>query len=203
MKRKWFIAIVLVAAAAIALIVLSVVTNVRTEHRATLMKLERSEVDAPSPRQVPKPPPIVRILAEEIQPVPEAPQPAKLAQTNLVEVGVVQVPKPKKSKPPIQDPAARVALSFVGADPDAEEYWYAAINDPTLSEHERKDLIEDLNEDGLSDPKHPGPQDMPLILSRIRLIELLAPFSMDQVNAEAFAEAYKDLINLADGGPAN
>jgi len=110
--------------------------------------------------------------------------------------------QPKKAKPPIQDPDARDALSLVGADPVAEEYWVAAINNPNLPVDERKNLIEDLNEDGLSDPHHPGPQDMPLILSRIQLIEEIAPYSMDQVNAEAFAEAYKDLLNLASATTA-
>ena len=84
----------------------------------------------------------------------------------------------------------------------AEQYWAAAINDPNLPANERKDLIEDLNEDGLSDPKHPGPQDLPLIANRLRLIEELAPSAMDAVNADAFAEAYKDLQNLAAGGTA-
>jgi hypothetical protein len=102
-----------------------------------------------------------------------------------------QVPKPKE---PILDPMAREALAYVGVDPDAEEYWVAAINDPSLSVDERKNLIEDLNEDGLSDPKRPGPQDMPMIWSRIFLIEELAPYSMDDANADAFAEAYKDLL---------
>jgi len=53
-----------------------------------------------------------------------------------------------------------------------------------------------LNEDGLSDPDHPGPEDLPLILSRLRLIEEMAPYAMDEVNADAFAEAYKDLLNM-------
>jgi len=105
----------------------------------------------------------------------------------------------KAPKAPIQDPDARVALSLVGADPAAEAYWESAINDPNLPAEERKDLIEDLNEDGLSDPKHPGPQDMPLIASRLQLIEELAPDAMDQVNGDAFAEAYKDLISMANG----
>ena len=47
-----------------------------------------------------------------------------------------------------------------------------------------------------------GLQDMPLIWSRIRIIETVAPFAMDEVNADAFAEAYKDLINLGGGQPA-
>lgn len=99
--------------------------------------------------------------------------------------------------PAIQDPTARLALAFVGADPDAEMYWYEAINDPSLSAHERSDLIEDLNEDGLSDPQDPAVDDLPLILSRIQLIEAIGWDAMDEVNAAAFQEAYKDLVNLA------
>ena len=97
-----------------------------------------------------------------------------------------------------QDPLAREALSSVGADPAATAYWTSAINNPDLSAHERQNLIEDLNEDGLSDPGNPGPEDLPLILSRIRLIEQLAPDAMDQVNADAFDEAYKDLLNMVN-----
>ena len=114
-----------------------------------------------------------------------------------------QIVPPAKAKAPLQDPDARAALSLVGADPAAEQYWASAINNPDLPAGERKDLIEDLNEDGLSDPHHPGPQDMPLIWNRIQIIEELAPNAMDQVNADAFAEAYKDLVNLASGKSAD
>ena len=106
-------------------------------------------------------------------------------------------PGTRSGKPPIQDPMARAALSFVGADPDAELYWYEAINDPALGPQERQDLIEDLNEDGLSDPHNPTADDLPLILSRIQLIEEVVWDAMDEVNADAFLEAYKDLVNLA------
>lgn len=103
----------------------------------------------------------------------------------------------------VQDPDARVALSSVGSDPYAEAYWSQAINDPTLPSEERKDLIEDLNEDGLSDPQHPTADDMPIIAYRIQMIEQMAPGAMDQVNADAFAEAYKDLVNLYNGRPVD
>ncbi len=112
-----------------------------------------------------------------------------------------QTAPPANANGLLQDPTARIALSFVGADPVAEAYWVGAINDPNVSADERQNLIEDLNEDGLSDPKHPGPEDLPLILNRIRLIEQLAPNAMDQVNADAFAEAYKDLGNMLAGKP--
>lgn len=103
-----------------------------------------------------------------------------------------------RAAPPDQDEMARVALSFVGLDRAAEMYWVEAINDPNLSDHERQNLIEDLNEDGISDPKHPTLADLPVIVSRLQLIEELAPYAVDQVNFDAFAEAYKDLVNLAD-----
>ena len=61
----------------------------------------------------------------------------------------------------------------------------------------RKNLIEDLNEDGFADPRHVTEDDLPLIYSRLRLIEEVGPDAMDDVNAAAFAEAYKDLVNMA------
>jgi hypothetical protein len=125
-----------------------------------------------------------------------APTP-KFAQRSITST---QVAAPAKTgKPPLQDPFARVALSAVGADPDAERYWYSAINDPTLSAHERQDLIEDLNETGLINPRQPTPEDLPLIVNRLALIEQLAPQAMDEVNLAAFQEAYKDLVNLLVG----
>jgi hypothetical protein len=98
----------------------------------------------------------------------------------------------------LQDPFARIALSFVGVDPEAEDYWFAAINDLSLPANERQDLIEDLNEEGLSDPQHPTIDDLPLIFNRLALIETIAPDAADQVNFDAFNEAYKDLLNLAE-----
>lgn len=102
------------------------------------------------------------------------------------------------AREPLRDPVARVALALVGTDPEAEAYWYEAINDPSLSAHEREDLIEDLNEEGLPDPKHPTADDLPLIVSRLMVIEEAGPYAMDKVNADAFQEAYKDLVNLAN-----
>jgi len=66
-----------------------------------------------------------------------------------------------------------------------------AINDPGLPADEREDLIEDLNEDRLSDPRQPGSEDLELIVSRLALIEAVAPFATDQVNWDAFREAYR------------
>lgn len=107
-------------------------------------------------------------------------------------------PAQSSGEEPLRDPIARVALSLVGMDPDAEDYWFAAINDLTLPANERQNLIEDLNEEGLSDPEHPTIDDLPLIFSRLELIETIAPDAADDVNAAAFMEAYKDLLNLAE-----
>jgi hypothetical protein len=79
---------------------------------------------------------------------------------------------------------------------NATLYWTQAINNPELSDPERKDLIEDLNEDGFPNPKRITQADLPLIESRLAIIELLAPEAMDKVNADAFQEAHKDLVNM-------
>ncbi len=149
------------------------------------------------------------VLTDTANPAPPAVKEAEPAAAPAVSLATkVNLPKKAKaSKPaakakePIQDPTARAALSLVGLDPKAEDYWYGAINDPKLSAEERQDLIEDLNEDGLSDPKHPAAEDLPLIVNRLQLIEEAAPYAMDQVNAEAFQEAYKDLMGMLNGEP--
>jgi len=100
------------------------------------------------------------------------------------------------SEPVVPETVAREALSYVGADPAAEEVWYAAINDPQMPAKTRQHLIEDLNEDGFPDPKNLTADDLPLIVNRLQLIEAVAPDAPDEVNAAAFAEAYKDLVNM-------
>ena len=59
--------------------------------------------------------------------------------------------------PIIPLPLARAALGLVGTDSDAEAAWMDAINDPNLPANARKDLIEDLNEEGLPDAAHLTP----------------------------------------------
>jgi hypothetical protein len=131
--------------------------------------------------------------------VPATPKSAahQIANSSAPQTVIPINPLPaKRGKPPILDPDARAALRFVGDDPDAETYWLQAINDSTLPAEERKDLIEDLNEDGLSDPDHPGPQDLPLIESRLMILDDLAYDPMDKVNADAIREATKDLSKM-------
>jgi hypothetical protein len=96
------------------------------------------------------------------------------------------------------NPHARTLLARVGADFDAETFWLTVINDPATPAKERADLIEDLNEDGISDPARPTRNDLPLINGRIALIERLLPSAKDDVNAAAFREAHKDLVKMRD-----
>ena len=68
---------------------------------------------------------------------------------------------------------------------------HLVINDLSLSANAHQNLIEDLNEDGLSHPQNPTLDDLPVIKYRIQLIEELASSAMDKVNADAFDEAHK------------
>lgn len=95
-----------------------------------------------------------------------------------------------------KEPLARLALNFVGADAQANEFYQQTINDPLLTKSHRKNLIEDLNQDGFPDTRNLTARDLPLIQNRITLIEQLAPSAMDDANAAAFKEAYKDLVNM-------
>ena len=107
-----------------------------------------------------------------------------------------QANQPRRRNQELQDPGARDALSLVGTDPKAEEYWLKAINNPNLPAKERQDLIEDLNEEGFADPKHPTAEELPLILKRLAIIEKIE--AMDDVNAAALKEAHKDLTQMRD-----
>jgi len=148
------------------------------------------------PRPLPPPVPILkpRPRPASTQPI-ESPN-AKPATTLQPDVPVEEVDPQTPPEPAVPVQVARLALGFVGADPQAEEVWYQAINDPNMPPKARQDLIEDLNEDGFPDPRHVTEDDLPLIYSRLALIEQVAPDAMDDVNAAAFEEAYKDLVNM-------
>lgn len=135
---------------------------------------------------------------------PSAGQPRAVAGNSSGSRGNPPAPAPQVpgqpgetlGEPVVPLPTARSALALVGDDPAAEAVWVQAINDPNLPPSARKDLIEDLNEDGFPDLKNLSPDDLPLIQNRIELIETLANDAMDEVNAAAFEEAYKDLQNM-------
>lgn len=100
-----------------------------------------------------------------------------------------------EGEPEVPVKVAFRALWYVGVDPEADKIWMKAINDPRHPPGVRSDLIEDLHDEGYSDNSHPTAADLPIILARMEMIERLAPYALDQVNADAFEEAYKDLLN--------
>ena len=67
-----------------------------------------------------------------------------------------------------------------------------------LSKDQRRNLIEDLNEDGFPDRKNLSASDLPLIENRLLLIEQLESSAVDAANVAAFKEAHKDLVNMRD-----
>jgi hypothetical protein len=202
----WLVLVVAIVAGVAGLLVVKrqMVKEAAPPAAAALPRQERAQsaVEAgPAAPPAEAPPAVAEASAPSMPALtPQSPPPAAPANgdTKRASRPAQAGPSGGAAKEPLQDPAAREALALVGVDPTAEAYWHAAINDPTLPANERQNLIEDLNEDGISDPKHPSPQDLPVILHRIQLIEVAGPYAMDQVNADAFQEAYKDLVNLAD-----
>ncbi|MDO8541472.1 MAG: hypothetical protein Q7S40_13620, partial [Opitutaceae bacterium] len=69
---------------------------------------------------------------------------------------------------------------------------------PQLSPEVRKNLIEDLNQDGFANLKKLTPADLTLIQRRLALIDQLAPRAKDPINAAAFAEVRKDLVKMRE-----
>ena len=103
---------------------------------------------------------------------------------------------PRIKDPGKKEPLARLALAHVPDDTEALAFWQKAINDPNLPSGARSNLIEDLNEVGFPDPDHVTPRDLPLIESRLALLEKLAPTDADPLHVAAFKEAHKDLTNM-------
>jgi hypothetical protein len=147
------------------------------------------------PLPLPPPMPVIKPRPQtgNLPPL-ESPNPNPI--TTEIEIPLEELDPLTPLEPVVPLQVARLALGFVGADPQAEELWYAAINDPNMPANARQDLIEDLNEEGFADPRNVTEDDLPLIYSRLALIEQVAPDAFDDVNAAAFAEAYKDLVNM-------
>src|SRR5688572_4992500 len=101
---------------------------------------------------------------------------------------------PRITDPNEKEPFARVALNWVGADGQAEDFYLRAINDMTLSASHRKNLIEDLNY--LPDKRKVSSSDVPIIDHRLDIIKDQMPKTSDPVNAAALVEAHNDLQNM-------
>jgi hypothetical protein len=172
--------------------------------------------ETPEIRQVPKEHqiqdirqqlPIEEVFVEPEPPKPEpvSPPPATIVEANgqnntVAQAEMAAAPFELGSfddDPQAKERQARVALAMIGYDSDAEDVWIQIINDPSVSANARSNLIEDLNEDGLS-YRNLTLDDLPVIEYRLELIEDLLPYAMDEVNSDAFKEARKDLQNMAD-----
>lgn len=104
-----------------------------------------------------------------------------------------------------REPLARVALTYVGANGQAAQLWHTAINDPTLKPAQRRELVLDLDQDGLQNDKTPTPADLPIVANRLSLTQ--AYLQQDYVQNDpllnkAFLEANKDLQKLLERGTA-
>ena len=105
----------------------------------------------------------------------------------------------------------RVGMTYVGSANDqvndrALQIFHQAINDPTLLPKQRRNLIEDLNEAGLSNPRSPTPDDLNIIAKRnaiIRAYQQEPYVQNDPVASSAFHEAGKDTTELLQNAGIN
>jgi len=104
-----------------------------------------------------------------------------------------------------KEPLARVALAYVGANDQALEMYHAAVLDPSLQPDQKRELVEDLNQDGLSNRKTPTPEDLKIIANRYALTQAYLQqdyVQNDKVLNAAFNEADKDLRKLLEKAAA-
>ncbi|MEK7951516.1 hypothetical protein [Luteolibacter soli] len=112
---------------------------------------------------------------------------------------------PRLTEPGAKEPLARLALSYVGANPQALELYHTALLDPSITPDQKHDLVEDLNQDGIIDRKNPTPDDLQVIAKRYELTQayLQEPYVQgDKTLNAAFHEADKDLRNMLDRAAA-
>jgi len=103
------------------------------------------------------------------------------------------------TEPGSKEPLARVALAFVGANQQAGELFHTAVLDQALLPDQKRELVEDLNQDGLSNKKAPTPEELKIIANRYALTQTYLQqdyVQNDKVLSAAFREADKDLRNM-------
>jgi hypothetical protein len=165
-----------------------------------LLRRHQPAPEVQAPKSQPAPAVQVETAPSEIAPVPETSEPqvepAKpVALKSKIQKLAQNQPSQQPPKEPLHDPRAREALALVGLNQQAEQYWLQAIFDTSLPEKEREDLMEDLNEVGFTDPDNVTPDDLPLIVSRLQIIEQIEP-NADPFMKEHLDEAYKDLAHM-------
>ncbi|MBN2295525.1 MAG: hypothetical protein JXM70_24055 [Pirellulales bacterium] len=157
--------------------------------------------EVPEIHDVYEPAPVEEVLveAEPVAPEPVSPPAEVVEASDTAEQAAGPVEgEPGFDEAKVKEKRGRAALALIGYDPAADAVWISVINDPSVSANARSNLIEDLNEDGFADPHNTTWDDVPVIKYRIALIEELRPYAMDKTNADAFDEAHKDLVNMAN-----
>src|SRR3954469_10548425 len=188
MKTKWIAAGVV---AVIACVVGGMLLNHQQPARQIAPPKQIVSVDKAPPVQ-----PETAPVTETVAPAPAVTSaPSVQSQPTAPKSPAAQNQAQKPPKEPLHDPDAREALALVGVDPEAERYWLNAIYDTSLPDNEREDLMEDLNEVGFADPKNLSADDLPLIATRLEIIEQIAQ-GADPFMSEHLGEAYKDLWNM-------
>ncbi len=103
------------------------------------------------------------------------------------------------TEPGSKEPLARLALTYVGANEQAAELFHTAVLDQTLTPDQKRNLVEDLNQDGLSNTRNPTPEELKIIANRYKLTQayLQQDYVLnDKLLNAAFREADKDLRNM-------
>lgn len=109
------------------------------------------------------------------------------------------------AEPGSKEPLARVALAYVGTSEQALELFHTAVTDPAMLPDQTRNLIEDLNDDGLSNRKTPTAEDLQIIANRYAVTQAYLQQDYvrnDKVLNAAFREADKDLRNMLDKAAA-
>lgn len=110
----------------------------------------------------------------------------------------IQAYNDPKVDPAQKEALARVGLFYAGINPDANQFFDAAVHDQNLSLDARRNYIEDLNQDGLANRRDPTPEDQKIIDARLKLIQAYSEKGglNDPILNHAFEEAQKDLLTL-------
>lgn len=108
-------------------------------------------------------------------------------------------------EPGSKEPLARTALTFVGADAQALQLYHTALLDPALLPDQKRELVEDLNQDGLVNRKAPTEEDLRIIANRYQITQSYLQQEYvqgDPVLNAAFREADKDLRKMLERAAA-
>lgn len=93
----------------------------------------------------------------------------KTQGTQSLPLAVLTYQDPRLVEPGSKEPLARIARTYVGGDAQALKLFHTAILDPSLLPDQKSNLVEDLNEEGLTNQKVPTPEDLQLIAKRCQL----------------------------------